>query len=432
MNRPGFTDNCKTSPYWWDETPRVQIQNTRLPASVDVVVVGAGYTGLCAALQTARGGRSTVVLDAQDAGWGCSTRNGGQISTSLKPGFDELAAKYGSERAFNILREGHNSLAWIGEFIADENIDCDFKVSGKFIGAHSAAQYERLGNKISRQVKGLETQAYLISRAEQSAELDSDFYHGGAVFPEYASVNPARLHQGILDKVLAEQVTVLDRCAALNVAQEANGFVVTTAKGKVRARDVIVASNGYTGEITPWLRRRIIPIGSYIIATEPLAPGQMDRLIPRDRMIGDTRRLVYYYRASPDRKRILFGGRVSLAESDPYITGPKLFSSMTQIFPELKETRISHSWVGFVGYTFDTLPHIGKREGIHYAMGYCGSGVAMASYLGTRAGQQLLGLKQGRTGFDDLVFQSRPLYTGNPWFLAASILFYRGLDRLNR
>lgn len=432
MNRPGFTDDCKTSPYWWDETPRSQIQTTALPASADVVVVGAGYTGLCAALQTARGGRSTVVLDAQDAGWGCSTRNGGQISTSLKPGFDELAAKYGSERAFNILIEGHNSLAWIGEFIAEENIDCDYKVSGKFVGAHNAAQYERLGKKISRQVKGLETQAHLISRAEQSAELGSDFYHGGAVFPEYASVNPAKLHQGILDKVLAERVAVLDRCAALNIAREAHGFVVTTAKGKVRARDVIVASNGYTGAITPWLRRRVIPIGSYIIATEPLGPGQMDRLIPRDRMIGDTRRLVYYYRASPDRNRILFGGRVSLAESDPYITGPKLFSSMTRIFPELKDTRISHSWVGFVGYTFDTLPHIGKREGMHYAMGYCGSGVAMASYLGTRAGQQLLGLKQGRTGFDDLTFQSRPLYTGNPWFLGASILFYRGLDRLNR
>lgn len=397
-----------------------------------MVVVGAGYTGLCAALQTARGGRSTVVLDAEEAGWGCSTRNGGQISTSLKPGFDELASKYGSERAFNILKEGHNSLAWIGEFIAEENIDCDFKVSGKFIGAHTAAQYEQLGNKISRQVKGLETQAYLISRAEQSTELDSDFYYGGAVFPEYASVNPARLHQGILDKVRAEQVSVLGRCAALNIAQEANGFVVTTAKGKIRARDVIVASNGYTGAITPWHRRRIIPIGSYIIATEPLASGQMDRLIPRDRMIGDTRRLVYYYRASPDRNRLLFGGRVSLAESDPYITGPRLFNSMIRIFPELKDTRISHSWVGFVGYTFDTLPHIGKREGIHYAMGYCGSGVAMASYLGTRVGQQLLGLEQGRTGFDDLTFQSRPLYTGNPWFLAASILFYRGLDRLNR
>ncbi|MEJ2177645.1 MAG: FAD-binding oxidoreductase, partial [Gammaproteobacteria bacterium] len=119
MNHPGFTDDCKTSPYWWDETPRSQIQTTALPESADVVVVGAGYTGLCAALQTARGGRSTVVLDAQDAGWGCSTRNGGQISTSLKPGVDELAAKYGSERAFNILIEGHNSLAWIGEFIAE-------------------------------------------------------------------------------------------------------------------------------------------------------------------------------------------------------------------------------------------------------------------------------------------------------------------------
>lgn len=425
-----FSEHIKTTPYWWDETPRIKLPRQRAPVSTDVIVIGAGYTGLSAALQTARGGRDTVVLDAQDAGWGCSTRNGGQISTSLKPEFDKLASQYGSHRAFEILREGHNALAWIKEFVDHEQINCEFKVCGKFIGAHNPAQYQQLGKKISRQAKGLESEAFLIPRSEQATEIDTDFYHGGVLYPEYASVNPAKLHQGLLDKVMAEQVTVLDHCPALSILPEKSGFRVMTPKAEIVTRDIVVATNGYTGTMTSWLRRRIIPIGSYIIATESLTPGQMERLIPKDRMIGDTRRLVYYYRSSPDRTRMIFGGRVSLSESDPRITGPRLFRSMTRIFPQLSNTRISHSWVGFVGYTFDTLPHIGKHEGIHYAMGYCGSGVAMASYLGTRIGQQLIGDKDGQTGFDNLPFQTRPFYTGKPWFLSASVLFYRGLDRL--
>jgi glycine/D-amino acid oxidase-like deaminating enzyme len=426
-----FTDDCKITPYWWENTPLPGISRAELPDRAEVVVVGAGYTGLCAALQTARGGRATVVLDAEDAGWGCSTRNGGQISTSIKPGFDELSSRHGAERAFDILREGHNSLAWIEDFVVNENIDCGFRRAGKFVGAHNPAQYRQLGKKIDSQVAGLETGAYLVPRAEQSSELDSDFYHGGAVYPNFASVDPARLHRGILQRTIDAQATVIGRCPVLGIERDGKDFLLTTPGGSIRAHDVIIASNGYTGTQTPWLRRRIIPIGSYVIATEPLPTGLMDRLIPRDRIVGDTRRMVFYYRASTDRRRIIFGGRVSLSESDPLVTGPRLYASMLEIFPGLAQTRISHSWAGFVGYTFDTLPHLGKHDGIYYAMGYCGSGVAMSSYLGTRIGQQLLGLEQGRTGFDGLEFQTRPLYSGNPWFLAASILFYRWLDRLN-
>jgi glycine/D-amino acid oxidase-like deaminating enzyme len=257
-------------------------------------------------------------------------------------------------------------------------------------------------------------------------------YHGGAVLPKCASVDPARLHRGMLDRALEAEVSVVTYSPATDINRDGDGFRVSTPKGSIWARDVIVASNGYTSPATPWLRRRIIPIGSYMIATEPLADGQMDRLIPKDRMIGDTRKVIFYFRATPDRQRIVFGGRVSHAESDPLSSGPKLHANLVQIFPELAKTRISHSWVGFVGYTFDTLPHLGKQDGIHYAMGYCGSGVSMAGYLGKCIGQQLLGVKDGRTGFDDLSFQTRPLYTGNPWFLSASVMYYRWLDGFNR
>ena len=189
-----------------------------------------------------------------------------------------------------------------------------------------------------------------------------------------------------------------------------------------------MATNGYTGAPTPWLRRRVIPIGSYVIATEPIAQDVMDWVMPTDRIVSDSRKVVYYYRPSPDRRRIIFGGRVTSGETDPRISGVRLRRDLVRLFPELSAVRVSHSWMGFVAYTFDTLAHIGRRDGIHYAMGYCGSGVSMAAYLGTRIGQQLLGRPEGRTALDDVRFQTRPLYNGKPWFLAASVAFYRWRD----
>jgi glycine/D-amino acid oxidase-like deaminating enzyme len=181
----------------------------------------------------------------------------------------------------------------------------------------------------------------------------------------------------------------------------------------------------------PWQRRRLIPIGSYMIATEPLPETLIDRLIPNGHVVSDTRKVVYYYRASPDRRRILFGGRVSHHETDPRVSGPLLHAEMARIFPELSEVRISHSWLGFVAYSFDELAHIGVHDGIHYAAGYCGSGVSMASYLGMRCGQRVLGMKEARTGFDDIGFPTRPFYDGKPWFLAPMVAFYRWRDRLS-
>src|SRR5579871_3212010 len=174
-----FTQDVKLTPYWWDDVPRPALPATAPPAKADVVIIGSGYTGLSAALQTARGGRHTVVLDADDAGFGCSTRNGGQISTSIKPAFDDLARQLGADRAFRIVKEGHNSLAWIGEFIAAEKIDCDFRIAGRFHAAHNAACYEALAQRLTKQPKGLEVEAHLVPRTEQHSELGTDAYFGG-------------------------------------------------------------------------------------------------------------------------------------------------------------------------------------------------------------------------------------------------------------
>ena len=423
-----FAPAAKLTPYWWDRSPRPTLPPQTLPATVDVLVIGSGYTGLSAALQTARAGRDTLVIDAEDAGWGCSTRNGGQVSTSIKPGYATLARRHGAETATRIVQDGHASLAWLGRFVEDEAIDCDFRIVGRFHAAHTPAQYETLARTLATQPKGLEVDAHMVPRAEQRAELGSDAYHGGAVYTRHASVDPGRLHRGMLDRARAAGVRIVPHCPARAVQQEPAGHTVDTQLGRIAARTVIVATNGYTGRLVPWLRRRVIPIGSYVIATDPLPPGLMARLMPKARVVSDTRKVVYYYRPSPDGTRILFGGRVSHNETDPRRSGPPLHAALTRIFPELATTRISHSWCGFVAYTFDELMHTGEHRGLHYAMGYCGSGVGMAGYLGMRMGQRALGLPESRTGIAETPFPTRPFYTGNPWFLAPSIRYYQWRD----
>jgi glycine/D-amino acid oxidase-like deaminating enzyme len=427
-----FAEDFKPTPYWWERAPRPVLAETALPSAVDVVVIGSGYTGLSCALETSRGGRNTLVLDAEDAGFGCSTRNGGQISTSVKPSYEALAKRHGAETAFRIIKEGQNSLKWVADFVAREQIDCDFRIVGRFHAAHNPAQYNILARRLAAQPKGLEVEAHMVSRADQRRELGTDAYFGGTIYSSHASIDPGRFHQAMLERVLQAGARVIPRCPATAIERTASGFRVATASGSVAARNVVIATNGYTGRLTPWLQRRVIPIGSYIIATEKLPRETMARLMPRDRIVSDTRKVVYYYRASPDGRRILFGGRVSRSETNPLISGPLLHAAMTAIFPELAATRISHSWCGFVAYSFDELMHIGERDGLHYAMGYCGSGVGMAGYLGMRLGQQVLGRGEGATAFDGLPFPTRPFYRGNPWFLAPAILYYRWRDQRSR
>ncbi len=426
-----FADDFKTTPYWWDKSPRPRFPVGDLPASVDVAVIGSGYTGLHAALQTARGGRSTLVFDAQDAGWGCSTRNGGQISTSVKPGLSELTSRHGEATARAILEDGRRALAWIGDFIRDEGIDCDFSVVGRFHAAHNTAAFQRLVQGVRDEPAGLETGVYIVPRDHQHSLLGTDAYHGGVVYPRHASLDPGRYHSGLLQRTLDAGVELAANCAVLRIEETAGGFRLVTGRGSVIARDVVLATNGYTGAATPWLRRRVIPIGSYVIATEELPSDLVDRLFPTDRIVSDTRKVVYYYRLSPDRRRVIFGGRVSHAETDPRLSGPLLHAELVRLFPELATAKVSHSWMGFVGYTFDTLAHTGQAGRMHYAMGYCGSGVSMASYLGMRTGQKVLGVAEGETGFDSTRFPTRPLYTGRPWFLAASVAYYRWRDTRN-
>ncbi|MGI9514285.1 MAG: NAD(P)/FAD-dependent oxidoreductase [Anderseniella sp.] len=418
----------KTSSYWLETAQPAPDLPADPLRKVDCVVVGSGYTGLSSAIEIARGGRSVMVVDSGDAGSGCSTRNGGQISTSIKPSLNALAQKHGLERARAIRSEGHAALDWIEDFVASERIDCDFNRCGRFHAAHAPRQFNQLVQQ-SRDLRSEGIEAEVVTRDEQRNELGTDAYFGGVVFPRHASVNPAKLHRGFLKAALDAGVHVTPNCAVTGISKSQDSFRIETERGAVSARDVVVATNGYTSALTPWIQRRVIPIGSYVITTEQLPANLVDKLFPTNRIASDTCKVVYYYRATPDRRRIMFGGRVTASETDPAKSAPKLYQDMCRIFPELQNYQLSHAWQGTVAYSFDELAHTGVHDGIHYAMGYCGSGVSMAGYLGMRLGQKVLGKQEGRTAFDGLPFPTRPLYSGKPWFLPAAVAWYRWQDR---
>jgi glycine/D-amino acid oxidase-like deaminating enzyme len=415
------------SPLWMENAAIAPQATGELPGRIDVLIVGAGYTGLSAARETAAAGRSTLVLDAGAMGTGCSSRNGGQVAYSIKPSFDDLKAKHGADVAFRICREGLDAVAYLRS-LATQEIDCHWRDDGCFFGAHTARHFAKMAREAENQPRGLEQRISVVSRAEQRGEIASDFYHGGCVYPDDASVDPMRLLLGLLRRALDCGASVVERCPVSALRPVRDGFEALTPRGVVHARQVLLATNGYSGPLSPWHRRRVIPIGSYQIATEPLGADRVRALIPHGRNIVDSRRVVVYFRPSADGTRIVFGGRAALAEQDPLACVPRLRRMMERILPQLHSVPLSHAWVGWVAYTFDTLPHVGRHEGIYHCMGYCGQGVPLAPYFGRRIGQQMLGLPEGRTALDGLPFPSRPYYRGRPWFLAPSVFAYRLID----
>jgi glycine/D-amino acid oxidase-like deaminating enzyme len=413
---------------FWQEGIVPTLAMEPLPAEVDALIVGGGYTGLSAARETAAAGLHTLVLEEGLIGAGCSGRNGGQVAYSLKPSFARLSAAHGRERAHAICREAFEAIAHLRSLATRGGLDCDWQECGGFYGAHTARHFERMAHEAGHQPKGLEQRISILTRAEQRSEIATDYYHGGCVYHDDASVDPMKLLLALLRRARDQGAVVADRCRAQSIRTSAGGFEVLTSRGIVRTRKLLIATNGYTGALSPWHRRRVIPIGSYQISTERIGAERMRSLIPHGRNVSDSRRVVVYYRPSADRERLVFGGRAALTEQDPLACVTRLKSMMTRIFPELGRVRIDHAWVGWVAYTFDTMPHLGERDGVHYCMGYCGQGVPLAPYFGMRIGQQMAELREGRTALDGLAFPTRPYYRGNPWFLAPSVWAYRTLD----
>jgi glycine/D-amino acid oxidase-like deaminating enzyme len=422
----------KEVPYWWEEAPPTPGDTPAMPTSADVAVVGSGYTGLSAALTLARAGRSVVVFDSDTPGIGASSRNGGMLGSWLKPSLDTLTRRYGPEAARALFAESREAYDFLGRFIAEEDIACDYAETGAFTGIVKPAQYEAMARETERLSRTIGVEADMVSRSEVRNEIGTDIYCGGRVTHRRAGLHPARYHAGLIGRVRESGATVAGNCPVTAIQRNGGDFTVTTPHASLKVRNVVVATNGYTGPVTPALRRRVIPVTSYMIATAPLSPNLMATLMPKGRMLTDSNRLLCYFRPSPDNTRVLFGGRPAYTAIGPKLAAERLSRYMTRIFPELHDVELTHSWFGYIAYTFDRLPHVGEHDGMHYAMGYCGSGVVMSTWLGRKAALRMLGQAEGKSAFAELNTPTSPVYYGKPWFLPLVQAWYQGADMLGR
>ncbi|MCC6715975.1 MAG: FAD-binding oxidoreductase [Gammaproteobacteria bacterium] len=427
-----FDEQVRFTPWWWEAAPPEVARPPSLPRSIDVAVVGSGYTGLSAALTLARAGRSVAVLEAQALGHGASTRNGGQVgSGNQKFTVRQLVDLYGEAKARALVNEGTAMLRHIAELIEREGIACEFRRVGRFRGCMHPAHYESMARGMEDLKRFAGVEFFMVPRAEQGSEIGSDRYFGGSVLPNDAALHPGLYHQGLMERARGAGALLLPFTPVTGIAREGARTRVHTAGGAIEARDVLVATNGYTTRALPWVRRRVIPVGSAIIATEELPAERIARLMPRGRVYGNSARVFHYFRPSPDGRRMLWGGRVGRLGSQAS-TGAfeHLRKEMVVVFPDLAGVRVTHCWSGNIAYTHDTMPHIGCQDGIHYATGYCGTGVSRSTYFGHKAALKVLGDPGGRTAFDDLEFRTHRFHWATPLAVPVVETWYRIRDAM--
>jgi glycine/D-amino acid oxidase-like deaminating enzyme len=424
----------RPEPYWWEAYRPVAGELVDVPQQARVAIVGGGYAGLSTALELAKHGIDAVVLEANELGFGASTRNGGAVSGGVNVGksFTGKAAEIDRSRAERVLSDSSDAFALVDRLIGEERIDCFWEKPGPFVGAWTKQHFQTQQRRLGMLNDAAQSDAYMVPPERQRDEIASDYYRGGMVVERSGKLHPALYYKGLLDACRRRGVAVCAKAAVGSIARAGNGWRLETGRGPVVAGDVVIATNGYTGELTPSLQRRVVPIASHIIATEELPADLARSLIPRGRTLSDTRRVLCYYRMSPDGRRMVFGGRARFTQVDAAVSAPILHRYMSARFPQLRGVKVTHAWTGNTAFTLDALPHMGQSEGLHFCLGCNGSGVAMMTYLGWQTARKIARAANYACSFDTADFPGHRLYSGNPWFLPAVGGWYRLRDRIDR
>jgi glycine/D-amino acid oxidase-like deaminating enzyme len=415
------------------EMPRMEVRP--LPETCDVAVIGGGFTGLSAARTLAKRGAKVVVFEANGVGWGASSRNGGMVLTGLKLGIPKLIRRYGRDATRRMYEASLASIECVEQLVREEGTDCSFSRCGHLEVACKTKHFDEFQRGAELVGREFGHSLQIVGKNELSGEIGSAIYHGGLVDEASAGVNPARYVAGLglaAARAGAEvhedtPVEKLDRTPR----QGAPGWNLKTSRGTLWAREIFVATSGYTSKVTQSLQKKIIPIGSFIIVTEVLPESLAHELSPRNRMIFDSKNYLYYYRLTPDR-RMLFGGRAAFFpenENTVRKSADILRSGMVEVYPQLRNTEVEYVWGGTLDFAFDIMPHAGVLEGMHFSLGYAGHGVAMATYLGQKIAESIL-TGHDENPFSGIAFPGAPLglYKGDPWFLPFAGAWYKFLD----
>ncbi len=416
-----------------------------LPEVLDVAVIGAGFTGLSAARTLAKRGAKVAVIESETIGWGASSRNGGMVLTGMKLGVNQLISRYGRERTKRMYAASLATIDCVEQIVREEAIDCDFSRSGHLEVACKQKHFNEYARQAEVIDRDFDHKLRVVERHELSSEIGSAIYYGGMVDEISAGCNPARYVAGLARAATKAGAQIFEHTRVEMTQRDSRqgelGWKLSISRSPVSgspvsllpvwAHEVFVATSGYTGPATPALQKKIIPIGSFIITTEVLPAPLARELSPRNRMIYDSKNYIYYYRLTPDR-RMLFGGRAAFfPENDQTVrrSAELLRRGMIGVYPQLRDARIDYVWGGTLDFAFDIMPHAGQLEGMYYALGYAGHGVAMATYQGQKIAELMAG-DQPENPFVGIPFPGAPLglYDGKPWFLPLAGAWYKVLD----
>jgi glycine/D-amino acid oxidase-like deaminating enzyme len=421
--------------YWLTTSEFPGTEARPLPDRVDVAVIGAGFTGLSAARTLAKRGAKVAVLESETLGWGASSRNGGMVLTGMKLSVNKLISMYGRELTQRMYAASLTTIDCVEQIIREEGIDCDFSRCGHLEVACKQKHFDDYARQAEVIAHEFNHHLRVVHKNELSAEIGSTIYHGGMVDEVSAGLNPARYVAGLGRAAMKAGAQVFEHTRVQSLQRESSqgeaGWKVITSRGALWAREVFVGTSGYTSGTTPALQRKLIPIGSFIITTEVLPEALARELSPRNRMIYDSKNYLYYYRLTSDR-RMLFGGRAAFfPENDQTVRSSAeiLRRGMIDVYPQLRDAKIEYVWGGTLDFAFDIMPHAGQIDGMYYAVGYAGHGVAMATYQGQKVAELMSGDKT-ENPFIGIPFPGAPLglYNGRPWFLPFAGMWYKFLD----
>ncbi len=428
----------KEQNYWLETVTTPPVPSApHLPDSVDVAIVGGGFCGLSAARALAKRGVNVAVFEAETFGWGASSRNGGMVLTGMKLPVPTLIKRYGREAVRNMYAASLDSIDCVERLVREENIDCNFSRCGHLEVACKQSHFDGYEESAALIQREFNHELHIISKSGLRAEIGSAIYFGGMVDEASAGLNPARYVAGLALAAQRAGASLHDHTRVTGIEREINNaalkFRLRTSKGTVAAREVILASGAYTTDATPALRKKIIPIGSYIIATEVLPAGLARELSPRDRMIYDSKHFLYYYRLTPDN-RMLFGGRAAFfpeTENTVRRSAEILRRGMIDVYPQLRGTKVEFVWGGTLDFTLDVMPHAGKIGDMYFAAGFAGHGVAAATWFGAKLAALICG-DPNDIPFTNIKFPAAPfgLRSGHTWALPLAGAWYRLLDLL--
>lgn len=430
----------KTTPFWWEEAEPQHGERRFDTTRCSVLIIGSGYTGLSAAITLAEAGQTDVmVVDAMRIGEGASSRNGGQIGNAAKFTLAQATARFGEKRAKEIMEDYGSSMNFMIQRARSLKDSIDLNMAGNVVGAHTRKDMAKLHELRGRLPPDERDNFEIIDEGQIHRVLKTDIYRGAMVRHDHGTIHPAKYVRALANRARELGVRIFTGWRYKG-AQKSSQYHVASLENvqdrsivEIQADKILLGMNGYVGPEVPWLRQRTIPVQSYMIATEEMPFDLLETLIPKNRAVGDTKHILYYFRRSPDGRRILFGGRARFRNATEKEGAEGLRRFMEHTFPETRGVRLSHAWHGNVCFAYDFCSHGGRMEdGIYYQSCCNGGGISNQTYLGHRIAEYMLGLPNTDRGTIGSHFPRLYFYNGHPWFLPMVGTWYRFLDKSAR